>query len=149
MAGKNKIERSVRFLIDNGAGVEQDISVDLVPGTLQGGGMTLDQVDMTGVSDAVKKALGGYGDANVSGRFFMNDTATTGAFTVLRGREGSSGTLTIKFGQSGAAPTTGDWKWSGEYTIMQANVVQDGGRILLDCLFTPQSGQPDPTWTQL
>lgn len=146
MAGKNKIERSVRILIDDSGATARDLSGDLVPGSLTGGGVALEQVDMTGVSDTIKKALGGYGDAPVSARFYMNDTATTGAYTVLKGREGDSGTLTLQFGQSGSAPTTGDPEWEGEYTIMQANVVIDGGRVLLDCMFIPQSGAADPAW---
>jgi hypothetical protein len=146
MAGKNKIERSIYFFFDDSGATARNLTVDLVPGSLTGGGVTLEQVDMTGVSDTIKKALGGYGDSPVSGRFYMDDTATTGAYTVLKGMVGLSGTLTIQFGSSGSAPTTLDPEWEGEYTLMQCNAVVDSGRILLDCMWLPQSGAADPAW---
>lgn len=146
MAGKNHIERSFRIYVDDSGATARDLSGDLIPGTIQGGGVVLDEVDMTGVSDTIKRALGGYGDSPITARFHMNDTATTGAFTVLKGREGDSGTVTLQYGQNGDAPTTGDPEWEGEYTLMSCNVVADGGRMVLDCRFIPQSGAADPAW---
>ena len=70
MAGKNKVERGFRFNFNS-----VNLTGDLVPGTVSGGGLALDEVDMTGVSDSVKKALGGYSDSTITAQFHMNDTA--------------------------------------------------------------------------
>jgi hypothetical protein len=142
MAGKNKVERSFRFLFNS-----QDLSGDLVPGTVSGAGLMLDEVDMTGVSDSVKKALGGWSDSTITAQFHMNDTATTGATTVLNALVGSSAALAMNFGASGSAPTSGDPSWAGTYLLLQANVTQNGGKFVHDCVFKPVAGSADPAWT--
>lgn len=144
--GKNKIETGFRILVDDSGGVARDLSADLVPGSIQGGGATLDEVDMTGVSNTIKNALSGHGASPVTARFYMNDTATTGAFTVLNGRSGTSGTLTLQFGSAGAAPSTGDPEWEGEYTLLGAPVTVDAGRFVLSVTFVPTAGQSAPAW---
>ena len=146
MAGKDKIERGVRTLVDDSGGSPQDLSGDLIPGSLQAGGVVLDEIDMSGVTDTIKKVLGDRGDSPISARYHMNDTATTGAFTVLKGREGDSMTVTIQFGSNGATPTTGDPFWEGEYTLLKCNVVPDGGKMVLDVMWKPTSGAADPAW---
>jgi hypothetical protein len=75
----------------------------------------------------------------------MNDTATTGAFTVLKAMVGEVGTLTLQWGSNGATPSTGDPEWEGEYTLMQANIVFDGGKAVVDCTFQPGSSTA-PAW---
>jgi hypothetical protein len=146
MAGKDKIERGFRVIWDDGGGTPRDLSAALLPGTVNGGGLTLDEVDMTGVSDAVKKFLGGHADSPINGQFHMDDTATTGAFTVLSVTTGSIGTLTLQWGSNGAAPTTGDPEWEGEYVLMGIPVTNNGGKMVLDASWQPAAGQPDPAW---
>jgi len=144
--GKNKVERGFRLSFDDSGDSLRDLSSDLVPGSISGGGKSFDEADMTGVSDSVKKFLTGHASSEVSARFHMNDTATTGATTVLNGQEGGSGTLTLQWGADGQAPTSGDPEWTGEYTLMSMNIVLDGNKFVHDCRFLPQSGAADPAW---
>lgn len=146
MAGKNHIERSFRILIDDSGGTARDLSADLVPGTVNGGGFNFDQVDMTGVSNSVYQAMAGYSNSEITAQFHMNDTATTGATTVLNGVVGTGVTVTLQWGQSGAAPTTGDPEWEGEYLLLTAGVVNSGGRFVHDCRLVPEAGQTAPAW---
>jgi hypothetical protein len=113
---------------------------------VKGGGLTLDEVEMTGVSESVKNFLSGLGDSEITAQFHMNDAATTGAHTVLRGILGQIATVTVslRYG-TGAAPTTGDPQWSGEYTLLEAVVGQSGGRMVIDAKFKP-SGSTAPAW---
>lgn len=143
--GKNKIERSFRILVDDSAASPQDLTGDLVPGSLKGGGIVLDQVDMTGVSETVKNALAGQGDAPITAKFHMNDTTTTGAFTVIKGIAGLVGTVTLQYGSAGAAPSTGDPEWEGEYTCLGFSVAPEGGKHVLSVSFVPGSTTP-PAW---
>ena len=139
MAGKNKTERGFRFLWDT-----KDLSGDLVPGSVNGGGIVLDEVDMTGVSEAVKNFLGGHGNAPVSARFHMND-ASNRAFNVLKDDGNVAATLTLQYGSSGAAPTTGDPEFEGTYVFLGFNVVPDGGKLVLEGRWMP-SGATPPAW---
>src|SRR3990167_8461352 len=109
MAGKNHEERSFRLWYDDagtGSGTARDLTGDLVIGSLTGGGgLVFDEVDMTGVSNLVKNFLAGHAMSRIAARFHMNDTATTGATTVLNGATPSAtiagtGTLTLQYGQS-------------------------------------------------
>jgi len=146
MAGKDKIERGFRVWYDDSGGTARDLSSDLLPGSWSGGGLNYEEVDMTGVSNTSRQFLTGYSDSSASGRFHVNDTATTGAWTVFKGRVGSTGTLTLQWGQNGAAPTTGDPEWEGEYTLMSMNLVPDGGKFVMDVNFKPAAGASDPAW---
>ena len=143
--GKKKIERGLRFKFDNSGGAPQDLSGDLIPGSLSGGGKVLDEVDMTGVSTAIRNFYGGHANAPISARFHMNDLATTGAFTVLSGMYGAVGTLTIEYGSNGAAPSTGDPKWEGEYVLLGLPTAPDGGKMVLEATFQPGSAT-SPAW---
>lgn len=145
MAGKNHIERSFRLLFDDSGASARDLSGDLVPGSVSGGGLTYDEADMTGVSEAVRNFLAGHADSEISARFHLNDTATTGAYTVLTGQQGSAGTLTLQWGQSGAAPTTGDPEWEGEYVLLDASVTLDGNKFVLNARWKP-TGSTAPAW---
>ena len=146
MAGKDKIERGFRILWDDSGESPQDLTGDLLPGTITGGGFTLDEVDMTGVSDAVKKFLGGHSDSAISGQFHMNDTATTGAFTVLNGTTGLIGTLTLQYGSNGAAPAGTDPEWEGEYVLLSATVNNNAGKMVITANWQPAAGAADPAW---
>lgn len=140
MAGKNKTERGFTFTF---AGT--NLSNDLVPGTVQGGGIDYEEVDMTGVGNDIMQALPGFGDSTINAQFHMNDAAG-GATTVLNANLGSSATLALAWGENGAAPTTGDPEWSGTYLLLSARVVQANGRFVHDCVFKPMSGASDPSW---
>ncbi len=145
MAGKNHIERSFRIYYDD-ATVARDLTASLVPGSVGGGGKAYDQVDMTAVSDTQKSFLAGHFSSQVTAQFHLDDTATIGAFTVLMGGEGAGGTLTMQWGQSGSAPTTGDPQWAGEYVLFQADCAINGGKAVINALWLPQAGQAAPAW---
>jgi len=148
MAGKDKVERGFRILFENAASspVQKDLTGDLIPGSVSGGGMSFDEADMTSVSDSVKKFLTGHASSEITARFHMNDTVLTGATSILNSKDGGSGTLTLRWGSDGAAPTTGDPEWEGEYTLVSLSVVLDGNKFVHDCRFLPQSGAADPAW---
>ena len=74
-----------------------------------------------------------------------HDTATTGAHTVLKATGGIAGTLTLQWGQNGAAPTTGDLEWEGEYVLLSNNVSLDGNKPVLQCTWKPTGATP-PAW---
>lgn len=150
MAGKNKIERGFRVWYDDTGGTARDLSGDLVPGSVSiGGGLRYTQVDMTGVSDGVMNYLAGHPEASIQMTFHQNDTATTGAFTVIKAQNGTNGstgyTLTNQWGSSGAAPTTGDPEWEGEYGCFMGPIRFDGGRAVFDVTFQPNTGTA-PAW---
>ncbi len=149
MAGKNHVERSFRILWDDSGGTARDLSGDLIPGSISGGGLTFDEADMTGVSEAVYNYLRGHAASEISGNFHMNDTATTGATTVLNGQAlpsvAGTGTLTLQWGQSSAAPTTGDPEWSGEYVMLTAPISLDGNKFAHGVSWKP-TGSTAPAW---
>lgn len=148
MAGRNKIERGFRLLWDdtgNGSGTARDLSADLIPGSCTGGGLVFDEVDMTGVSQSVKNYLAGHADSEISADFIMNDTAATGAYTVLVGSDGGYGTLTLQWGSAGASPTSGDPEWEGEYTLLDCNASFDGGKAVMHARWKPY-GTTAPAW---
>lgn len=145
MAGKNHVEKSFRLSWDDSGGTARDLSADLVPGSISGGGFTFDEADMTGVSQTVYNFLADRATSEISGSFHMNDTATTGATTVLNGTGGKVGTLTLQWGQNGAAPTTGDPEWEGEYVLLSNNVTMDGNKPVHNCTWKP-SGATPPAW---
>jgi len=144
MAGKNKIERWFTISVDDSGGTARDLSGDLVPGSIGGGGLVYDEADMTGVSEAVYNFLAGHATSEITASFHMNDTATTGATTVLNGVDGTVVTITLAWGQ-GAAPTSGDPDWEGEYVVLSANIALDGNKFVHQCTFKP-SGSTAPAW---
>jgi hypothetical protein len=139
MAGKNKIETGFRILWNT-----QDLSGDLIAGSLNGGGVVLDQVEMTGVSNTIRNYLRGHGSAPVTARFHMNDTATSGAFTALNAA--TQATLTLQYGSAGVAPTAGDPEWEGVYVHFGFQPVVDAGRFVMEVTFQPAAGQTAPAW---
>ena len=143
--GKNKIEKGFKILVDVSGGTPRDLCGDLVPGSISGGGITLDEVDMTGVCNAVYNFLAGHGTSEISANFHMNDTATTGAFTVLTAANGYVGTITLQYGSLGNAPDTGDPEWEGEYCYFVGQVENDGGKFVIPVTFKP-SGAVAPAW---
>lgn len=144
--GKNKIERGFRIIFDDNGSSARDLSGDLVPGTVTSpGGLVWDEVDMTGANQTVKNSLAGQADSDISAQFYMNDTATTGAFTVLNGMGGKVGTLTLQYGSNGAAPSTGDPEWEGEYVLLDTSINNSNGKFVINAHFRP-SGDVAPAW---
>ncbi|MBK7181407.1 MAG: hypothetical protein IPH82_30225 [Chloroflexi bacterium] len=137
MAGKNHVEKSFRLQWDDSGGTTRDLSGDLVPGSISGGGLVFDEADMTGVSNTVYNFLADRATSEISATFHLNDTATTGAFTVLKATGGLVGTLTMQWGQNGAAPTTNDPEWEGEYVLLSNNVTLDGNKAVINCTWKP------------
>ncbi len=140
MAGKNKIERGIRFSFDDNGAVLRDLSADLVPGSLTAGGLSFEEAEMTGVSEAQKNFLAGHAESEVTAQFYFNDTAVTGAHTVFKDKVGKVGTLQVDFGSSGAAPITGDPRWSGEYVCLAAPVGLAGNKPVINARFKPGDG---------
>lgn len=141
---KDILSKYITLSYDDSGATPRDLTADMLPDTLTGVGLDYEEVDMTGQSDDLKSAMGGQGDGTISAQFHMNDTATTGAFTVLSGMMNSSGTLTIAFG-TGAVPTTGDPEWEGEYTLFSAPVALTGGRAVITATWKPSPGA-SPAW---
>jgi len=140
MAGKDKTERGFRLLWDS-----NDLSGDLVPGSISGGGFVFDEIDMTGVSNAVKNFLSGFPNSDITARFYLNDTLLTGSYVLLPPDVGNAQTLTLRWGQAGAAPVAGDLEWEGAYLLLALPIISDGGRLLLDATFKASSTTP-PAW---
>jgi len=142
---KDILERFILLQWDDSATAPQELAGDLIPGSLSGPSFDHPPVRMTGVSNAAENYLADRPDNEVSARFYMNNTATTGAWTVLNGTRGASGTLTIAFG-TGAVATTGDPEYEGEHTLFRANIVNEGGAMAIDVMWKPTSGQTAPAW---
>jgi hypothetical protein len=140
MATKDKIERGFCLLWDS-----VDLSGDLVPGSVSGGGLVFDEVEMTGVSQSVRNYLAGHAASEIGARFHLNDTASTGSYPTLDDSVGSTATLTLRWGRSGTAPVGGDPEWEGTYLLSRCDIVLDGGRVLLDTMFQPGSTTA-PAW---
>ena len=148
MAGKEFIAKWLTFQIDDSGGTPRDLSKDLLPGSLGAVGLDFERVDMTGSAEVVQRALGNRANADIEAKFHMNDTATTGATTVLNGIDDgiTAGTLTVQYG-GGGVPATGDPEWEGEYILLRNMIEQDGGRMIHNCLWTPDPGTAaDPAW---
>lgn len=144
--GKDILERHLIFFFDDSGGTARDLTDDLVPGSITGIGLDHPEINMTGVGNDVNQYLTNTPNSEIGAQFFMNDTATTGAYTVLKGQSGSAGTLTIQFG-TGAAPTTGDPEWEGEYILFGPSISVSDGAMVMDVTFRPQSGAAAPDWT--
>jgi len=145
MAGKNKLSRAIRLSWDDSGGTPRDLSGDLIADSLNGPGFTAGEVDMTGASNTAGNYLADRLENTITANFHMNDTATTGASTVLNASIQSVGTLTIQFGENGAAPGAGDPEWEGEYVLLAAPVSVDGGKLVHNCTWRP-SGSTAPAW---
>ena len=143
---KDHVSKNLRILIDDESPAAKDLSNDLVPGSLGAVGLDFERIDMTGSSDGVKKAMGNRASADIEARFYAN-TAADRATDVLNAIDDgeTAGTLTVQYGQGGA-PENGDLEWEGEYILLRNTLVNDGGRIVHDCLFAPNPDSADPAW---
>lgn len=137
MTSKIHLEKNITLNFDDSGGTARDLTGDMVPGSLSINGIMFEQIDMTAISDAVHKFVAGQGDLTIGAQFYMNNTATTGAFTVLNPMNGKEGTLTLAFGQAGAAPTNGDPELESEFTLFIQGFPISGGRVLIDAQWKP------------
>lgn len=145
---KDKLTRGIRISVDDSGGTLRDLSGDLVPGSLNGLGFSAGEVDMTGESNSVGNVLADRLQNTLTMRFHTNNTATTGATTVLNGIIQKVGTVTIQVGSAGAAPTTGDQQFSGEFTCLDVTIVPDGGKLVHQVTFRPGSSTA-PAWSTI
>lgn len=142
---KDILERYITINVDDSGGTARDLSGDLVPGSLSGVGFTHGQIRMDGVSDSIMTYLADKADGNISCQFYMNDTATTGAWTVLKGIVGGAeGTVTIAYGTSGA-PASGDPEYEGEHVCFSATLGNNGGAVVINAVFRP-GPSADAAW---
>lgn len=144
MAGKNKTERWFRILWDNPGDTPVNLTGDLVPGSVSGGGKTLDEIEMTGVSDEIKNYLAGHANSEITAQFYMNDTLDTGSWYVIARTVDVVGTLTLQYG-GGAAPTTDDPEWEGEYRLLAGDLGLSGNKLVLNCRWLP-GASTSPLW---
>lgn len=135
--GKNKLERGFRILFDDSSTNPQDLTEDLIEGTVSGGGLTYDEVDFTGVSDAVRNFLAGHAESEITAQFHVSDKASTGSHTVLNGQTGKTGTLTLRWGDAGSVPETGDIEWEGEYVLLEIPYSMSGGKAIVTARWKP------------
>jgi len=133
---KDKVERGFRIKWDSSGGTPRDLSGDLVPGSLS---MTdeYEEADITGVSEGIRHYLANMRAVEISASFHMNDTATTGATTVLNAQNGSTGTLTLQWGASGVAATSGDPELEGEAIQLRNQVTLDGNKFVHQVTWRP------------
>ena len=143
---KDILGRHCRLYVDDSGAAPRDLSDDLLPDTLSGIGMTPEEVDMTGQSASIKQARTGVSDGTITGQMYMNDTATTGAHTVMKGIQGVAGTVLVEFGTDGA-PAAGDPTWSGEYVLFELSVGISGGAAIMNFSFKPAPGEAAPAWS--
>lgn len=141
---KDILERFVKLQWDDAGATLRDLTGDLVPGSLSGPGFTSPEVRMTGVSDTSEEYMADRKDSEVSAQFYLNNTATTGAYTVLTATQGLIGTLTIDFGTNGVAGS-GDPRYSGEHVLLDATVGIQGGAMVLNARWKPATSTA-PAW---
>jgi hypothetical protein len=79
------------FLVDDSAGTPRNIPVDSINGV----GLTYDEVDLTAFVDAIKGALPAFPNCTITITGPFDTTATTGSHTVLSGIVGGQTPLTL------------------------------------------------------
>jgi len=138
-AGKNKLARGIKFQMDDSGGNLRDLSADLVPGSLNGLGFEAGEINMTGENQANGVYLTDRKENTLSFKLHANNTATTGATTVVNSVActNTSVTITIDVGDAGAAPATGGLRFTGEFVVLKGPLVNDGGRLVHDCVARP------------
>ena len=111
--------------------------------SLNGIGVTFDTVEVTTLCSTIKERLMGHGDVSIGASGPFNNTATTGGHIVVEPLNGDpdGATLIISIG-SGAAPTTGD----ARFTVTNMGVdnymvgASVGGAVTSSWNWTPRPG---------
>lgn len=151
MATGKTTSRYMTITLDDSAGTPRNITNSVT--SIGGIGLAFDQVDVTTLADAVKQYLAGRGDAaiSLSGQFNNTPVAAapneSGAHPVLSSLNGANtaATLTIAFGVR-AAPTTGDPKFSGEFTCLSYTLSGDLQNLTWTAELKPAFGAAQPAW---
>ena len=145
MATGKTTGRYVKILLDDSGGTARDISASV--NTIGGIGLTNEQVDVTSLSDSVMQYLAGRGDSAIEIGGPFNNTATTGAHTVLSGLVGgnTAATLTVQIGIRATA-TTGDPEWEGEYVVTAYTVDVGANDVTWSASLKPAFGTSTPAW---
>lgn len=111
--------------------------------SLGGIGINWDTVEVTTLCNSIKERLIGHGDVSISASGPFNNTATTGGHIVVEPLNGSAtgATLVISIG-SGAAPTTGDAKFTVTNMGVDGYMVgaSTGGAVTASWTWTPRPG---------
>jgi hypothetical protein len=134
MAGKNHTLTSLRVYLD-GYDISGDTrSVDSLDGTMG-------EVDMTAVAETVRNYLADLVfPAAVRGfKALMNDTASSGAYTLLINPE-TGHEISVLMGQAGAAPDEGDPAYLLGGVQMSDNAMFDSASAVLQTDFLPDAG---------
>jgi hypothetical protein len=151
MATGKTTSRYITVTLDDSGGTPRNITNSVT--SIGGIGLAYDQVDVTTLADAVKQYLSGRGDAAISLGGQFNNTAVaaapseSGAHPVLSGLNGANtaATLTIAIGVR-AAPTTGDPKFSGEFTVLSYTMAGDLQNLTWNAELKPAFGAAQPAW---
>lgn len=113
-AGKTHVKH-IKILVDDSGATARDITAAV--SNVSGVGLKYDETDVTGYSDGVVNFQLGHPSSEIEISGPIDNTAASGAHTVLSGIVGQvSATVTVEvqFGIRGA-PTSGDPNFSGEY----------------------------------
>lgn len=151
MATGKTTSRYITVTLDDSAGTPRNITNSIT--SIGGIGITYDQVDVTTLADQIMQYLAGRGDAAVELGGVFNNTAVaaapaeSGAHPVLTSLNGANtaATLTIAIGVR-AAPTTGDPKFSGEFTCLSYVLSGDLQNANWSASLKPAFGVSAPAW---
>jgi len=122
--------------------VEMTCSVDNIGGV----GLEYEDVDVTTLCNSVRQYLTGYADSQISLSGPFDNTATTGAHTILSAAAGddTGKTITVQIGIR-TAPTTGDPEWAGDY-VCNSYMVDVAPEVRWTANFRPKPGASAPAW---
>lgn len=143
MAGK-KVGKFVIVILDDGSGA-RTITNDVI--AINGMPLNYGKIEVGGYGQDMSYLIG-RGDSEVQLTVLVNDTATTGAHTVLKTIVGTNSnyTLTIQIGDN-ATPTTGDPEFEGEFCCPSYVVTPDlNGAVTGVATLVPFNGNALPAW---
>ena len=118
--------KHIRVKVDDMTPTLQAISAGVA--NVSGVGLTYAEQDVTGYSDGIINFTLGFPSSEIEVTGPIDNTATTGAYTVFKaivGDQTITHTLEVQFGIR-AAPATGDPNFSGEYYCSSLRLNGDG-----------------------
>ena len=118
--------KHIRVKVDDMTPTLQAISAGVA--NVSGVGLTYAEQDVTGYSDGIINFTLGFPSSELEITGPIDNTATTGAYTVFKaivGDQTITHTLEVQFGIR-AAPATGDPNFSGEYYCSSLRLNGDG-----------------------
>ena len=135
--GRDIQTKYTEFWIDNAAGILTELTDDLIPSSIANPGLVAQGVDMTAENSPVEVHQEGRPKAPFSVKFHTNNTASTGAYTILTAIRGTGPkTVNIRLG-TGGAPTSGDPQFGGEVVCTGVYLSPDEGRWITNADFMP------------